>query len=168
MGSEEKRERTWKGNCSSSKKPRNKKANLSIVSPLFKKLFHSMCFLVQTHLREVKQQRKCSCWLISSLIRTKNHDDKRSIMMRTLKKSLHTLIIRKNCTKPARRLSLSKIFPIPKARRFRNSVCSCSATLCVSAQILQDKRIMSQNWKLKSLFLMKSPHGELATRWGVW
>ena len=110
MGSEEKRERTWKGNCSSSKKPRNKKANLSIVSPLFKKLFHSMCFPGQTHLREVKQQRKCSCWLISPLIHTINHDSKQSIMMRTLKKSLHTLIIRKNCTKPARRFSFQKPF----------------------------------------------------------
>ena len=30
--------------------------------------------------------------------------------------------------KPARRLSLSKTFPLPKPHRFKNSPCSCSAT----------------------------------------
>ena len=210
MGSEEKRERTWKGNCSSSKKPRNKKANLSIVSPLFKKLFHSMCFPGQTHLREVKQQRKIL--LLTDITvdthqkswqQTVNHDEDSqevpaySHHSKKLHKACKTVqlpktfplpkphrfknspwLMLRNSASGARQIWYMvhgtwsmvhlKTFPVPKACRFRNSVCSCSATLRASAQILQDKRIMSQNWKLKSLFLMKSPHGELATRWGVW
>ena len=49
-------------------------------------------------------------------------------MMRALKKSLCTFLIRKNFAKPARRLSLSKTFPDKKLRHFRNSPCSYFAT----------------------------------------
>ena len=84
-------------------------------------------------------------------------------MMRTLTKSPSTFTIQKNCTKPARRLSLSKTFPLPKPRRFRNSPWlmlrnSASIARQISYMVHGTSVHGTSTWSISKTFPPPKPH----------